>query len=96
MTTVAIQELSQSRNLLNSISEQKASEVYKKLSFYFKEWSNLMLKSEIYHPFSDFKKIKIDFTLISDILSIHYALIMPKLKLPVTISCVALCFLNNE
>ena len=55
-----------------------------------------MLKSEIYHPFPDLKKIKIDFALISDILSIHYALIMPKLKLPVTISCVALCFLNNE
>lgn len=40
--------------------------------------------------------MKINFAIISRILSIHYAFIMSKLKLPATICCVALCFLKKE
>ena len=54
MAAVAIQEVSQSRNLLNSIPEQKASVT---LSFpsVLKNGASWMLKSEIYHLFPDSK-----------------------------------------
>ena len=41
-------------------------------------------------------KININFTIISGILLIQSAFEMPKLKLLVTISCIALCFPNKE
>ena len=52
MIAVTIQELSQSRKLLNSIPKQKASA---RLSFPFvlKNGTSWLLKSEIYHPFQD-------------------------------------------
>ena len=55
MTAVTTQKLSQSRNLLNSIAEQKVSV---KLSFpsVLKNGASWMLKSEVYHPFPDSKK----------------------------------------
>ena len=53
MTAVTIQELSQSRKLLNSIAKQKAST----LSFPsgLKNGTSWMLKSQTYHPFPDSK-----------------------------------------
>ena len=53
MTAATIsQEISQNRNLLNSIPEQKAS-----IAFSFppalKNGTSWILKSEIYHPFPD-------------------------------------------
>ena len=65
-------------------------------SFCIKEWNKLDAKIRNLISVSRLKKMNIDFALISGILSIHYALVMSKLKLRVTISCVALCFLNNE
>ena len=52
MTAVTIQELSQSRNLVNSISEQKAS-----VAPILKYGTSWMLKSEIYYPFPDSKNL---------------------------------------
>ena len=40
--------------------------------------------------------MNISFTIISGIQSTHCAVVILKLKLPVTISCVAICFLNKE
>ena len=50
MTTVPIQEVSQSRNLLSPISEQKATVALSFLSI-LKNGTNWMLKSEIYLQF---------------------------------------------
>ena len=54
MTVVTNQELSQSRNLINSIAEQKAS-VTLFFSSVLKNGISWMLKEEIYHPFPDLK-----------------------------------------
>ena len=58
MTAVTTQKLSQSRNLLNSIAEQKVSV---KLSFpsVLKNGASWMLKSEVYHPFPDSKNFNL-------------------------------------
>ena len=40
--------------------------------------------------------MNISFTIISRIESTHFAVLILKLKLPVTISCFAICFLNKE
>ena len=52
MTAIAIQGLSQSRNLLNSVGEQKAT-VTLSFPFILKNGTSWMLISEIYHPFPD-------------------------------------------
>ena len=54
MRAVTIQELSQSRNLLNSITEQKAS-VTRSFHSVLKNGKSRMLKSEIYHPLPESK-----------------------------------------
>ena len=52
MTAVTIQELSQIRNLLNSIAKQKASAT---LSFpsVLKNGTSSMIRSEVFLPFPD-------------------------------------------
>ena len=55
MTFVTIQELSQSRNLHNSIAEQKAL-VTLSFTSVLTNGISWMLKSEIYHTFPDSEK----------------------------------------
>ena len=55
MTAVTIQELSQSQNVFNSILEQRPSLTTSFFSV-LKNGTSWMLKSEIYHLFSDSKK----------------------------------------
>ena len=68
MIAVTILELSQSRNLLNSIAEQKASVT---LSFHsvLKNGTSWMLNSEIYHPLPDSKNC---FKSISKLVTINF------------------------
>ena len=56
MTAVTIQELSKSRNLLNSIPEQKASVTLSSPSV-LKYETSWIIKSEIYHLPPDSKKL---------------------------------------
>ena len=54
MTAVATEKLSQSRNLLNSLLEQKAS-VTISFSSVLNNSTSWTLRSEIYYPFPDSK-----------------------------------------
>ena len=96
MTAVTIQELSQSWNLLNSILEQKAS-LTLSLHSILKNGTSWMLKSEIYHPFPDSKnRLNEHLNEHNFAIIFHSVFVMPKLKLPVTISCASICFPNKE